>query len=64
MQRSTTTPRPPMRTGAEYDALTRARRVYCYLSRAGAAASIKRQYRRRERAEAKRALRAESQLTA
>jgi hypothetical protein len=43
--------RIPMVSGDEFDALTKARRVYCYLQRAGAAARIKRQYRRRERRE-------------
>lgn len=39
----------PLKTGAEHDALTRWRRSYAYLKRAGATASIKRQFRRRER---------------
>jgi hypothetical protein len=46
---SNTEPPIRMKTGAEYDALTRARKYYCYLDRAGAAASIKRGYRRRYR---------------
>lgn len=41
----------PLKSGAEQDALTGWRRSYAYLKRAGAAASIKRQFRRRERHE-------------
>lgn len=41
--------RIPFNKAAEYDALTSARKWYCYLQRAGATSSIKRMYRRRER---------------
>ncbi len=41
--------RIPMSTGDEFDALTRSRRVYNNLRRAGVTAAIKRGYRRRER---------------
>lgn len=43
-------PPGPDRSGAECDAFSRYwRRLYCYLSRAGATSGIKRQYRRRAR---------------
>lgn len=38
-----------MNRAEEYDALTRARRFYCWTQRAGAVAAVKRRYRRRER---------------
>lgn len=41
----------------EVDAFTGWRHLYCYLTRAGVKADIKRKYRRRERHEAKRNLR-------
>lgn len=43
-----------MKTAAEYDAFTRWRRYYCYLSRAGTVKKIKRQANRRERREGRR----------
>lgn len=49
--------RIPLRRAEEYDALTRARRFYCWTQRAGAVAAVKRRYRRRERREARAALR-------
>lgn len=49
--------RIPMRRAEEYDALTRARRLYCWTDRAGAVAAVKRRYRRRERRKARAALR-------
>ena len=54
--------RIPLKSGAEYDALTTStsRRRYCYLQKAGATMSIKRQYRRRERRVAKRKIRKEA----
>ena len=47
-------------TAAEYDVISRWRRFYCYLSRAGATSGIKRQMRRRERRDAKRDTRRET----
>jgi hypothetical protein len=44
-------------TGAEQDAFTRWRHLYCYLGRAGVVAGIKRQARRRERHEERARLR-------
>ena len=49
--------RRQMRTGDEYDALTRWRHRYCWTQRAGAVSAVKRRARRRERREAKAALR-------
>lgn len=46
------------KTGAEQDTV-HARHIYCYLQRAGVTAGIKRQMRRRERRDAKQALRSE-----
>lgn len=46
----------PTVSGAETEAFGRWRRLLCYLSRAGAASSIKRQYRRRCRHQARRHL--------
>lgn len=45
------------KTAAEVDTVTRWRRVMCYLQRPGVTSGIKRQIRRRERREAKEALR-------
>lgn len=46
------------KTAAEHDAYSRfGRRYLCYLQRAGARSSIKRMSRRRERHEARRAIR-------
>lgn len=50
--------RRQMRSGAEYDAYSRFGRQYlCYIQRAGARSSIKRMSRRRERHEARHAIR-------
>lgn len=49
--------RIPMTRAEEYDALTRARRFYCWTQRAGAVAAVKRRYRRRERRAARAVLR-------
>lgn len=49
--------RRQIKTAAEQDALTRWRRIYCYLQRPGVVSGIKRQARRRERREAKSAIR-------
>jgi len=38
-----------MKGGAEYDALTSARKYYCYLTKSGVAKSIKRGYNKRFR---------------
>lgn len=46
--------RRKMKSGDEYDALTKWRRYYAYLTRAGVVSSIKRKVRRRERREGKR----------
>ena len=43
-----------LRGGDEYDALTPARKFYCYLSRSGVAKKIKRGYNKRFRKEGKR----------
>jgi hypothetical protein len=40
-------------SAAEYDVISRWRRFYCYLTRAGVTSGIKRQMRRRERRDAK-----------
>jgi len=42
-----------MRGGDEYDALTPARKFYCYLARSGVAKKIKRGYNKRFRKEGK-----------
>lgn len=47
----------PLISAGEQDALTSWRRVYAYLTRAGATSGIKRQYRRRERHAARQAIR-------
>tara|TARA_R110002073_G_scaffold4067_4_gene27296 strand:- start:652 stop:816 length:165 start_codon:yes stop_codon:yes gene_type:complete len=41
--------RIPMKGGAEYDALTDARKYYCYLTKSGVTKSIKRGYNKRFR---------------
>ncbi len=52
------TKRIPMNTAAEYDAFSRKwRHLLCYLQRAGARDSIKRNFRRRERRTAKQDIR-------
>lgn len=48
-----------LRGGYEYDALTRARRYYTYLKKAGVAKSLKRKYNKRFRKTAKEAIRDE-----
>lgn len=45
------------KTAAEYDIVSRWRRFYCYLDRAGACHKIKRGMRRRERRVARAAIR-------
>ena len=45
--------RIPMKGGAEWDALTKARKYYCYLANSGVAKKIKRQYNKRFRKEGK-----------
>jgi hypothetical protein len=50
--------RRPIVTWSEEDAYTGWRKVYCYLGKAGAVAWIKTRTHRRERREAKKALRA------
>ena len=42
-----------MKGGDEFDALTSARKYYCYLARPGVAKKIKRKYNKRFRQEAK-----------
>lgn len=44
-------------SGAEQDAFTTWRRLYCYLSRTGVIGEIKRDYRRRERNRARQDIR-------
>ena len=46
--------RIPLKSGDEYDALTPARKFYCYLARSGVAKKIKRGYNKRFRKEGKR----------
>ena len=46
-----------LRGAYEYDALTRARRYYTYLKKAGVAKSLKRKYNKRFRKTAKEAIR-------
>ena len=41
--------RIPLKGGAEYDALTKARRWYVYLTKSGVVKSIKKQYNKRLR---------------
>jgi hypothetical protein len=45
--------RIPMKGGAEWDALTKARKYYCYLTNSGVAKKIKRGYNKRFRKEGK-----------
>ena len=45
--------RIPMKSGYEYDALTKARKWYKYLDKAGVVKKIKRQYNKRFRKHAK-----------
>jgi hypothetical protein len=45
--------RIPMKGGAEWDALTKARKYYCYLANSGVAKKIKRGYNKRFRKEGK-----------
>lgn len=45
--------RIPLKGGDEFDALTKARKFYCYLARAGAAKKVKRAYNKRFRRIAK-----------
>ena len=47
-------PKIPLKGGAEYDALTKARKWYVYLTNAGVVKSIKKGYNKRFRAESKR----------
>ena len=42
-------PRIPLKSGDEYDALTSARKFYCYLANSGVAKKIKRKYNKRFR---------------
>ena len=42
-------PRIPLKSGDEYDALTSARKIYCYLANSGVAKKIKRKYNKRFR---------------
>lgn len=51
--------RIPLKGGDEYDALTRARRFYKYLSRSKTCKAIKRKYNRRFRQETKRLIETE-----
>jgi|TARA_B110000914_G_scaffold120425_1_gene105168 hypothetical protein len=46
-------PKIPLNGGAEYDALTDARKFYVYLTKSGVAKSIKRGYNKRFRKEGK-----------
>jgi hypothetical protein len=46
-------PRLKMKGGDEYDALTKARKYYCYLTNSGVAKKIKRGYNKRFRKEGK-----------
>lgn len=57
-RRRSTMERRPIVTWSEEDAYTGWRKVYCYLGKAGAVAWIKSRTHRRERREAKKALRA------
>ena len=45
--------RIPLRGGAEYDALTKARKWYVYLTKSGVAKSIKKGYNKRFRKDVK-----------
>ena len=45
--------RIPLKGGDEYDALTSARKYYCYLDRPGVAKKIKRKYNKRFRKKGK-----------
>ena len=45
--------RIPLKGGAEWDALTNARKWYCYLTRPGVAKSIKKGYNKRFRKQGK-----------
>ena len=45
--------RIPLKGGAEFDALTSARKFYCYLTKPGIAKKIKRQYNKRFRKQGK-----------
>lgn len=45
--------RIPLKGGAEWDALTHARKYYCYLSKPGVAKSIKKGYNKRFRKKGK-----------
>lgn len=49
MQTGNTTPKIPMKSAAEYDVLTRARKWYGYTSRPGVCKRIKRAYNKRVR---------------
>lgn len=51
----------PMKGGHEYDALTKWRRVLCYLDRSGVAKKIKRKYNKRVRQAGKKEVRTETQ---
>jgi len=42
-------PKIPLKGGDEYDALTSARKFYCYLTNSGVAKKIKRKYNKRFR---------------
>lgn len=46
-------PRIPLKGGDEYDALTSARKFYCYLTNSGVAKSIKKKYNKRFRKKGK-----------
>jgi hypothetical protein len=45
--------RIPLKGGAEYDALTKARKFYCYLTKPGVEKSIKKGYNKRFRQKGK-----------
>jgi hypothetical protein len=45
--------RIPLKGGAEYDALTKARKFYCYLTKPGVTKSIKKGYNKRLRQKGK-----------
>lgn len=45
--------RIPLKGGAEYDALTKARKYYCYLTKPGVTKSIKKGYNKRFRQKGK-----------
>jgi len=52
-----------MRSGGEYDALTSARRWYCYLKRPGVAKAVKKAFNKRRRRIAKQIVTTEAEET-